>query len=95
MLIPPSDFRGASEGSGRNPDFVRLKTPLILVLEALLFVGLEVAAFLLPHFLSSKVSPESAPSESLPYYIVLYVQALFWGIVFLLDRCMWLEHRKV
>lgn len=95
MLIPSTGFRSPSSGSGGASDFPRLKTPLILLFEGLLFVAVAVSAFLLPHFLHSKASPETPTDHSIPYYILLYAQSMLWFVIFVIDRTLWLQHRKI
>ena len=50
MLIPRRSLLTPSEDSASD-SFITVKTPWVLALEALLFIGLEVAVFLVPHFL--------------------------------------------
>ena len=80
-----------SEGSSSD-SFVAVKTPWILALQILVFIGIELAVFLVPHFL---LGHKYATPDALPYYILMYAHGALWFVVFLFDRILWSQHRKV
>jgi len=92
MLIPRRSLLTPSEDSASD-SFITVKTPWVLALEALLFIGLEVAVFLVPHFLVARDHKYASPDD-LPYFILLYSHGAMWFVVFVFDRILWSQHRK-
>jgi len=90
LLIPRPVNSTPSEDSVSDY-FVTVKTPWILALECLIFIGLLVAAFLLPHFLHDD---KLSTTVALPYFILMYAHGGMWFVVFLFDRILWSQHRK-
>lgn len=91
LLIPRRSLLTPSEDSSAD-SFITVKTPWVLALEFLLFVAMEIAVFLVPHFLSAR--DKYATADELPYYILLYSHGALWFVVFVFDRILWSQHRK-
>lgn len=97
MLVPDAITQTLSQASD-DGRFINVNTSWAITLEMLCFIGLEVAVFVVPHFLETIHSdPNLSDGRSrspLPYYILLYSHGGLWFIVLTFDRFIWFQHHK-